>query len=86
MLGECKTFSGYSVNDIAIVRTFYESALGIKVEQNEMGLQLFLNNQHVYIYEKADHQPATFTVLNFIVENIDEAADTLVKAGITFEH
>ncbi len=85
MFGECKTFSGYSVNDIATAGEFYATVLGIRAEQNAMGLQLFLKEQHVFIYEKRDHQPATFTVLNFIVEDIDKAVEALIKADVTLE-
>ncbi len=86
MFGEVRTFSGYSVGDISGARAFYETVLGIKVEQNEMGLQLFLSEQRVFIYEKAHHQPATFTVLNFIVEDIDKAVEALISAGVSLEH
>ena len=85
MLKDSATFSGYSVNDIETAKKFYEETLGLNVEQNEMGLELKLKDQSIFIYEKADHQPASFTVLNFITEDIDTKIDELVEAGITFE-
>lgn len=85
MFANTRTFSGYSVNDIVEAREFYEAVLGIRVEQNDMGLQLLLTNQRVFLYEKVDHQPATFTVLNFIVDNIDETIKALHDAGVRLE-
>ncbi len=85
MLKDSATFSGYSVNDIETAKKFYEDTLGLTVEQNEMGLELKLKDQSIFIYEKADHQPASFTVLNFITEDISTKIDEMVEAGITFE-
>lgn len=85
MFGETRTFSGYSVDDISAARDFYEGVLGIIVEQDVMGLQLILKEQRVYIYEKQDHQPATFTVLNFVTDNITTAVSALTAAGIDME-
>lgn len=85
MLQDSKTFSGYSVNDITKAKKFYQELLGLTVEQNEMGLELKLKDQSIFIYEKADHTPATFTVLNFITENINDKIDEMVASGITFE-
>ena len=85
MLSESNTFSGYSVDNIEAAREFYASLLGLNVAQDEMGLQLRLKNQHVFIYEKPDHQPATFTVLNFIVDHINDAVDKLKANGVVFE-
>jgi len=85
MLKDSATFSGYSVNDIETAKKFYEDTLGLTVEQNEMGLELKLQDQSIFIYEKADHQPASFTVLNFITEDISTKIDEMVEAGITFE-
>ena len=86
MLQNFQTFSSFSVTDIEATKNFYHEVLGIEVEQTTMGLELKLkNDSNVFIYEKADHQPATFTVLNFIVENINGAVDELVKSGVIFE-
>ena len=79
------SFSGFSVNDLAKAKDFYTKILGLTATE-EMGLQLQLpNGGKVFVYPKDNHQPATFTVLNFVVANIDEAVDELVKQGVTFE-
>jgi predicted enzyme related to lactoylglutathione lyase len=81
------TFSSFSVNDIAAARTFYGDTLGVDVSDNEQGgLEFsFPNSGSVFVYPKKDHAPATFTVLNFIVEDIEKAVDDLAARGITFE-
>lgn len=80
------SFSGFSVNDLAKAKEFYANKLGLKVEDNEMGLRISLpNGQEVFAYSKENHEPASFTVLNFVVENIDEAVDDLTKQGVVFE-
>ena len=80
-------FSGFSTNDIAKAKEFYTGTLGIDVSE-EMGmLSLKWPNGHtVLIYPKDDHEPATFTVLNLEVEDVDAAVDELTTAGVTFEH
>lgn len=86
MLKDSKAFSGYSVNDLGEAQKFYSEILGTNVKKDEWGLALDLGTgATVFIYPKADHQAATYTVLNFIVENIDEAVDGLVKQGVVFE-
>ena len=87
MLKNSKAFSGYSVNDIHKAKEFYSEILGLEVKDNPMGL-LELNfegRNHVIIYTKPNHVPATFTILNFPVTNIDEAVEELIIKGITFE-
>lgn len=80
-------FSGCSVDDIQKARQFYTQTLGLKLEQEYMGLQLQLpgGGTH-FMYSKPGHQPATYTMLNFVVDDIDTAVDELTKAGVTFEH
>lgn len=78
-------FSGFSVDSLRAAREFYENTLGLDVTDNGMGLQLKLNGAVVFIYEKSDHQPASFTVLNFQVEDIDAAVDELKEKGVSFE-
>lgn len=87
MLGDTKAFSGFSVKDIAETRKFYEGVLGLKVSEEEgMGLDLHLaNGTHVFLYPKDNHEPATFTVLNFPVEDIDAVVDDLSAKGVVFE-
>lgn len=88
MLKATSTFNSFSVNDLSKAKQFYENTLGLKADDDKgMGLNLQVpGGNAVFIYEKKDHQPATFTILNFIVDNIDEAVDELAKAGVQFEH
>lgn len=86
MLKDNNAFSGFSVDDLAKAKDFYGNVLGVEIEdQPDMGLTLKLNGTQVFVYPKPDHQPASFTVLNFIVEDIDTAVDGLVAVGVTFE-
>lgn len=79
-------FSGVSVDDLKKAKHFYVDILGLDVDDEKMGLQLLLpNGGKLFIYEKPDHTPASFTVLNFGVEDIDQAVDELRAAGVTFE-
>lgn len=80
------TYSSFSVDNLDETREFYSQVLGLETSDDTMGLRLNLPGGGVlFIYPKDDHQPATFTVLNFVVENIDEAIDELAKRGITLE-
>jgi len=86
MLKVKAAFSGFSVDDLAKSNEFYTKILGLKVDDEGMGLRLHLpDGGTVFIYPKHDHQPATFTILNFVVENIDEAVDELKSRGVSFE-
>ncbi len=87
MLTHSKTFSGFSTDKIETVKDFYSKTLGLKTEDNAMGiLELhFDSGQKVIIYPKPNHTPATFTVLNFMVQNIEETVTELTNAGVTFE-
>ena len=81
-------FPGFSVDDIAKAKQFYGETLGIKAEEDtNMGiLNVNLDNGvKVFIYPKDNHEPATYTVFNFLVENINEAVDELVTRGVKFE-
>ena len=86
MLKESKAFSGFSVNDIQNAKDFYGRTLGLQVSESHglLTLQLAGGNE-VLIYPKVNHAPATFTVLNFPVENVDESVDELAKRGVRFE-
>ena len=91
MLDQSKTFSSFSVNDVRSAQAFYEEKLGLKTELQDMGdqelLTLKLKKGHdIMIYQKEDHQPATFTVLNFAVKDVALEVDALKEKGITFEH
>ena len=86
MLTYKNAFSGYSVHDIVKAREFYANKLGLSVEETPEGLSLHMHDGlAVFLYEKKDHVPATFTVLNFEVDDIEKTVDNLVTAGITFE-
>lgn len=86
MLQTSKAFSSFSVKDIEEAKAFYES-IGLKTKVGEMGiLELALEgSENIMLYPKDNHEPATFTVLNFPVNNIDEAVDELIAKGIKFE-
>ncbi len=88
MLKSDQAFSGFSVNDIAKAKAFYGQTLGLDVSDGPMGnLELKLGNgSHVLIYPKPNHEPATFTILNFPVDNIDDAVDELTRKGVKFQH
>lgn len=86
MLKTKQAFSGFSVDNLAKAREFYAGTLGLTVEDAGPGLGLQLpGGGTVFVYPKDDHQPATFTILNFEVEDIDEAVDELMNRGVQFE-
>ncbi|MEO8263084.1 MAG: VOC family protein [Pseudolysinimonas sp.] len=83
MLTTTGAFSGFSVDDQAAALVFYRDTLGVEVVDNGMGLELNLGGTtNVFVYPKDDHAPATFTVLNFEVADIDVAVDELKAAGV----
>ena len=87
MFKHSKAFSSFSVNDLAKAREFYGSTLGVDVsDASEDALHLKLaGGGNVFIYPKRDHERATFTVLNFEVDDIDVAVDQLRSLGVEFE-
>ena len=86
MFAKSKAFSGFSVDDVGAAKAFYGDTLGLDVSEEMGGLNLRLaGDTSVYIYTKPNHQPATFTILNFPVDDIDRAVDELTKKGVTFE-
>ena len=78
-------FSTFSVNDIGEASKFYADKLGIDVNETKEGLELTIEDYTVFVYPKEDHEPATFTVLNFNVDDIDKAVEELAARGIEFE-
>ncbi len=90
MLTDSPAFSGFSVDDVAVARRFYEETLGLRMsEVPEMGglLRLHLGSgADVLVYGKDGHTPATFTVLNFPVPDVEKAVDELSARGVRFEH
>lgn len=87
MFKNTKAFSGFSVNDIHKAKAFYVDVLGLEVVDHAMGvLELQINGGNKIIaYPKPNHVPATFTILNFPVENIEEAVGQLTQKGVSFE-
>jgi catechol 2,3-dioxygenase-like lactoylglutathione lyase family enzyme len=77
-------FPGFSVDDLPAAREFYGTKLGLAVDDDAMGaLQVALpSGQRVFVYPKPNHEPASFTVLNLVVEDIDRAVDELNEAGV----
>ena len=86
MLKESKAFSGFSANDIPKAKDFYGQTLGLEVSEDHGLLTLHLaGGNKVLVYPKPNHVPATFTVLNFPVKNVDQTVDELKKRGVRFE-
>ena len=85
MLHKSPAFSGFSVNNLDVAEQFYRDTLGVETQRNEMGLRLLVSgNNEIFVYQKDDHQPATYTVLNFPVDDIKAAVDGLKAKGVTF--
>jgi catechol 2,3-dioxygenase-like lactoylglutathione lyase family enzyme len=87
MFKKAQAFSSFSVDDIGKAKAFYQDVLGLTVSQpmNELELDL-AGGGKVFVYQKADHQPATFTVLNFKVDSVDRTVEALGERGVRFEH
>ena len=86
MLRSEQAFSSFSVNDIPKARAFYERTLGLEVAEKPEGLEVHEpGGGNVFIYPKPNHKPASFTVLNFVVKDIEAAVDELTKQGVRFE-
>ena len=86
MLKDKPAFSGFSTNDLEAAKRFYGETLGVDVSDDHGMLNLKLaGGQRVLVYPKDDHVPATFTVLNFEVADIDAAVDDLAAKGVAFE-
>ncbi len=87
MITALNTFAGLSVDNIAKAKEFYVDTLALELVDDTMGLQLKLpGGAELFIYEKPDHEPASYTALNFVVEDINEAIDHLAgHHGIVFE-
>jgi catechol 2,3-dioxygenase-like lactoylglutathione lyase family enzyme len=81
-----RAFSGFAVDDVAAARTFYEQTLGLKTSEEYGILTLHLaGGRDTIVYPKPGHVPATYTILNFPVDDIDAAVDELGRAGVRFE-
>ncbi|WP_204456521.1 VOC family protein [Actinokineospora baliensis] len=86
MVRHTRAFSGFAVDDVPAAREFYENALGLRVTEEHGMLHLHLSDDtEVLVYPKPGHVPASYTILNFQVEDIDAAVDDLVGRGVRFE-
>ena len=86
MFKAAKAFPSFSVNDLNQAERFYSQVLGLKVSESAEGLGIQLGGGgEVFLYPKPNHQPATFTVLNFEVSNIEQSVDELRALGVKFE-
>lgn len=87
MLTDSQTFSSFSVDDLEKAKAFYNDVLGLECEDTMMGFELkTTGNNGIFVYQKDDHQPATFTVLNFAMADIDKAVAHLKERDVLFEH
>lgn len=93
MFKDTKAFSGFSVNDTEKAEAFYRDTLGLEVSSKEMGhgvkilaLHIKGSENNIMIYPKPNHEPATFTILNFPVDDVEKAVDELTAKGVQFEH
>jgi catechol 2,3-dioxygenase-like lactoylglutathione lyase family enzyme len=86
MLGNIKAFSGFSVNDVDAAKRFYGETLGVEVSENDAGLTLHIaGDRPILIYPKDNHEAATFTVLNFPVDDVEGTVAGLTERGVEFE-
>ena len=87
MLKDTHAFSGFSVNDLSAAKDFYSRTLGLDVETNPVGgLTLKITGGNgIFIYSKENHAPAIYTILNFLVDDIDRAVEELSAKGVNFE-
>jgi predicted enzyme related to lactoylglutathione lyase len=87
MFQHAKPFAGFSVNDLQKAKKFYRETLELEVADAPMGaLELKIDDDtRIFVYEKPNHTPATFTILNFPVDDVDRAVDTLAERGVRFE-
>jgi catechol 2,3-dioxygenase-like lactoylglutathione lyase family enzyme len=86
MFTNTKAFSGFSVSDVAKAREFYGDTLGLKTSEENGLLTLHLaGDRDVIVYPSPNHTPATYTILNFPVDDIDKAVEELTSRGVRFE-
>ena len=89
MLGDSRAFSGFAVDDVDKARDFYGETLGLRVStldaENGLLMLHLAGDRDTLIYRRPDHTPATYTILNFPVDDIDRAVDELTARGVRFE-
>ena len=87
MLDAEQAYSGFAVDDIPKAKAFYGDTLGMDVSEENGMLSLSIGGgKNVLVYPKPDHVPATYTILNFPVDDVEAAVDALTAAGVAFEH
>jgi catechol 2,3-dioxygenase-like lactoylglutathione lyase family enzyme len=96
MLRNAKAIPGFSVDDVAQAKEFYGTTLGLDVADAPLGVEgadvptglgiRIANGMNILIYPKPDHTPAIFTILNFVIDDIERAVDELTARGVKFEH
>jgi catechol 2,3-dioxygenase-like lactoylglutathione lyase family enzyme len=86
MFKNTKAFSSFSVDDLEKAKKFYGQTLGFEISESMEGLDLHLaGGNNIFVYPKTDHTPATFTILNFPVDDVEQAVDDLANLGVRFE-
>jgi catechol 2,3-dioxygenase-like lactoylglutathione lyase family enzyme len=86
MFETAKAFGSFAVDDLAAARKFYGETLGLRVSEEDGPLRLHLADDHrILVYPKPDHSPASFTILNFPVDDIDRAVDELTARGVPIQ-
>ena len=87
MLDESKAYSGFAVPDLEAAKKFYGEALGLSVKtlMDDVLIQIGGDDRPVLVYQKDDHKPANYTILNFPVADVDAAVDELAGRGVDFE-
>ena len=86
MLENAKAFSGFAVDDIDRAQQFYGGTLGLRTSESQGLLTLHLpGDRDTLVYPKDDHTPATYTILNFAVDDVEAAVDELGERGVRFE-
>jgi catechol 2,3-dioxygenase-like lactoylglutathione lyase family enzyme len=85
MLSGSNAFSGFAVPDIEQARQFYEGKLGLEVSEENGMLALHTGTNRILVYPKPDHAPATYTILNFPVPDLDKTVAELTARGVQFE-
>jgi catechol 2,3-dioxygenase-like lactoylglutathione lyase family enzyme len=86
MFQTAKAFGSFAVDDLAAAQKFYGETLGLEVSEEDGALMLHLaGDRHILVYPKPDHSPASFTILNFPVDDIDQAVDELAARGVPIQ-
>ena len=86
MFKEANSFCSFSVNDLQRAKEFYGQTLGLDISESPEGLELHTGDNTVFLYPKPNHTPASFTVLNFSVDDTEDAVDELTALGVSLEH